>query len=267
MKAAAFCIVGLILLLLLAPLVLAVWLSFAPGELLEPPVWRWSWRWYGEFFADDRWTGSLLHSLAIAALAGVMATGAGIGVVIALGDVGRWGRSWVWGGVLSPLVLPPVVVAMAVLPMVRQTGLAAGPIPLILAHGVLGLPVAVIFLADGVRRMDPALLSAARGLGADRGTVFRRVWLPLMVPSLVAGFVGVFILSANEVILALFLAPPGYETLPKVIWPNLRYTLTPLVAAASAVSVLVTLGGLTAMIATRYFYRNRPSVKEGRSPA
>jgi len=52
------------------------------------------------------------------------------------------------------------------------------------------------------------------------------------------------VLSLNEFKLALFLTTPEIETLPKVIWPNLRYTLTPLVAAASVVTMLVTLLGL-----------------------
>ncbi len=263
MKLGIGALVALGLMVLLLPLGLAVWLSFAPGELLELPIGHWSWRWYGEFFADDRWVGSLRHSLVMAAFSGLIATGAGLGVIVALDRLMPAHRTWIWAALLSPLVLPPVVVAMALLPVVRQTVLAEGPIPLILAHGVLGLPVAVIFLADGAGRIDPALLLAARGLGAGPVRVLCRVWLPLMRPAILAGFVGVFILSANEVILALFLAPPGYETLPKVIWPNLRYTLTPLVAAASAVSVLVTLGGVAAMLAARRVSR---AEQDHRSP-
>ena len=38
------------------------------------------------------------------------------------------------------------------------------------------------------------------------------------------------------------------ETLPKVIWPNLRYTLTPVVAAASSITIVLTLIGLALVI-------------------
>lgn len=53
-----------------------------------------------------------------------------------------------------------------------------------------------------------------------------------------------FVLSINEFVMALFLGTPASETLPKVIWPNLRYTLSPLVAAASGAFTLITIAGL-----------------------
>jgi ABC-type spermidine/putrescine transport system permease subunit II len=55
-----------------------------------------------------------------------------------------------------------------------------------------------------------------------------------------------FVLSLNEFILSLFLATPETETLPRVLWPNLRYALSPLVAVASCVTTLVTAAGIGA---------------------
>ena len=60
-------------------------------------------------------------------------------------------------------------------------------------------------------------------------------------------------LSLNEFVIALFLATPAIETLPKVIWPNLRYTLTPLVAAASAITVAFSAATIAAVLAIRYW--------------
>ena len=73
---------------------------------------------------------------------------------------------------------------------------------------------------------------------------FRRVTLPLILPAVLSGAAMGVVLSLNEFMIALFLATPAIETLPKVIWPNLRYTLTPLVAAASCMTMLLTLLGL-----------------------
>jgi ABC-type spermidine/putrescine transport system permease subunit II len=70
------------------------------------------------------------------------------------------------------------------------------------------------------------------------------VTLSLIAPALGAAAVMAFVLSLNESVMALFLGTPNTETLPKVIWPNLRYTLSPLVAAASGVSMAVTVAGL-----------------------
>jgi putative spermidine/putrescine transport system permease protein len=70
------------------------------------------------------------------------------------------------------------------------------------------------------------------------------VMLPLIAPALGAAAVMAFVLSLNESVMALFLGTPNTETLPKVIWPNLRYTPSPLVAAASGISMAVTVAGL-----------------------
>jgi ABC-type spermidine/putrescine transport system permease subunit II len=56
--------------------------------------------------------------------------------------------------------------------------------------------------------------------------------LPLIRP---AGAVLALVLSLNEFVLSLFLATPETETLPRVIWPSMRYSVSPLVAAASGV--------------------------------
>ena len=66
----------------------------------------------------------------------------------------------------------------------------------------------------------------------------------MIAPAILAGAVMAFVLSLNEFVMALFLGTPEIETLPKVIWPNLRYTLTPLVAAASGVTMALTILGV-----------------------
>jgi ABC-type spermidine/putrescine transport system permease subunit II len=75
--------------------------------------------------------------------------------------------------------------------------------------------------------------------------------LPLIRPALLAGAAISFILSLNEFVLALFLAPPEIETLPRVIWPSLRYALSPVVAAASCITIAVTVVGLPLLRASR----------------
>jgi ABC-type spermidine/putrescine transport system permease subunit II len=87
---------------------------------------------------------------------------------------------------------------------------------------------------------NPDVENAARGLVASSWRVVHRITLPLIGPSVLAGTVMAFVLSLNEFILSLFLATPETETLPRVLWPNLRYTLSPLVAVASCVMTFVT---------------------------
>lgn len=112
------------------------------------------------------------------------------------------------------------------------------------AHSLGSLLVVFLVVRAALADVEADLELAARGLGASPWQTFWQVTLPVILPALVVGALIAFILSLNEFMLALFLSIPAIETLPKVIWPNLRYTLTPLVAAASGVTMAFTLLGL-----------------------
>jgi ABC-type spermidine/putrescine transport system permease subunit II len=81
-------------------------------------------------------------------------------------------------------------------------------------------------------------------LGAGRWQVFRFVTLPLILPAVLAATLFALVSSLNEITLTLFLATRYTETLPRVIWPNLRFAITPLVAAASAILLALTVPAL-----------------------
>jgi len=145
--------------------------------------------------------------------------------------------------VLLPLFVPAVVLAMALLPFVHLLGLWGTRISIAAGHSLWSMPVVFLVIRAALEDLDPDLEHAARGLGATAITTFRRVTLPAIAPALLVGTIMAFIISLNEFVMALFLSTPAIETLPKVIWPNLRYTLTPLVAAASSVTMVLTLLG------------------------
>lgn len=230
--------------LLVWPLVYATWLSFAPGELLAPPVGAWSLRWYAQFAASPQWTAALHNSVVVGAGATAIAVVAGTGAAVALAG-GR--RRVIAALVVLPLFVPAVVLGMGLLPLVQALGIWGTRLSIAAAHGVWAMPVVFLVTRAAIEALDPALAAAARGLGASRWQVGWRVTLPLIAPSIAVGALMAFVLSLNEFVIALFLGTPASETLPKVIWPSLRYTLTPLVAAASAIATGVTLLAMAAM--------------------
>jgi putative spermidine/putrescine transport system permease protein len=232
------------LLLLLWPLAYAVWLSFTPDEMLVPPRGEWSLRWYRLFFDSPQWTAGLRNSLEVAALSVGGALVAGVALAVAVTRYHFRGRRLLSGAVLLPLFVPAVVLGMGLLPWVRVLGLWGTRLSLAAGHSLWSLPVVFLVARSALEDLDPDLELAARGLGASGWLTFRRVTLPAIAPALMVGVLMAFILSLNEFMIALFLATPSIETLPKVIWPNLRYTLTPLVAAASCVTMLLTFAGL-----------------------
>lgn len=238
-------IFGLGLLLgLLWPLLYVVWISFTPGELLEPPTGEWSLRWYRLFFESPQWTQGLINSIWVAGMTVIGSLLGGGGVALAVTRYHFRGAQLLSGAVLLPLFVPAVVLGMALLPFMHAFGLWGSRFSLAAAHSLWSLPVVFLVTQSALKELDPDLEHAARGLGADTLTTFRRVTLPAIAPALLVGALMAFILSLNEFVMALFLSTPAIETLPKVIWPNLRYTLTPLVAAASSITMALTLLGL-----------------------
>jgi ABC-type spermidine/putrescine transport system permease subunit II len=234
----------LLLLAMLTPFAFAVWMSFAPGELLEPPIDRWSLRWYREFVGSPRWTAALRTTAEVAGLSVIGSLLGGLGVAVAVTRYCFRGRAVLSGAVLLPLFVPAVVLGMGLLPLAMAVGLRGTVVSLAAAHSLASLPVVFLLLRAALGQIDPDLERAARGLGASPVSAFRRVTLPLVLPAILAGVVMAAILSVNEFTLALFLSTPGTRTLPAALWPEARDKETPLLAAASCLSVLVTLAGM-----------------------
>ena len=141
----------------------------------------------------------------------------------------------------------------------RWSGLHGSRWALVLAHAVWVMPLPYLMCRAALGGLDAQLIEAASGLGASRWQVWRRVVLPLLMPTLVVACALTFVLSFNEFIIALFLTTPQTETLPRVIWPNLRYTLTPIISAASGVSMSLSLAALALIIAWGYATRHEAS--------
>lgn len=227
-----------------APFAYAIWMSFAPGELLELPIDRWSVRWYRAFFDSPKWTTALRTTAQVAALSVAGSLVGGLGVALAVTRYRFYARTALSGAVLLPMFVPTVVLGMGLLPLMRAAGLWGTTASLAAAHSLISLPVVFLLLRSALSQADPDLEWAARGLGAGPVTAFRRVTLPLIYPAVLAGVVIAFILSVNEFVLALFLSTPQLRTLPAALWPEARDKETPLLAAASCLSVLVALSGL-----------------------
>lgn len=141
---------------------------------------------------------SILTSLTATAIAAVV----GVPLAWLLARIAFPGRSLVRGIVTLPLVLPPVVGGAALLFALGRRGLVGGPIHestglllpfstwgVILANTFVAMPFLVITVEAALRNLDERFEGAASTLGAGRLTVFRRVTLPMISSSLVAGLV------------------------------------------------------------------------------
>lgn len=237
---------GPVLAYLTCPLLFCLLVPVADSTTLETPfeAGRLSARWYREFFADERWVAGLGNSLQIAALTVPLALVCGTTAAYAFE---RWrfrGRALLATAILTPLFVPPVVLGMQSLALHQRIGLWGTPLSIAVAHSLWATPLVFTVMRAALALVDPRLEEAARGLGASPLRAFGLITLPLIAPALVISVFFAFIISVNEFVMALFLATPRTQTLPTLIWPQVRYNLTPIVAAASGVTILLTAGVL-----------------------
>ena len=124
---------------------------------------------------------------------------------------------------------------------------------LLAAHIVLAIPYVVIILTATLRGVDVTLEQAAAMLGAGPFTTLRRIVVPCMTPGLAAAAFFCFIVSWDELLIALFLSTSEVSTLPKEIWDGIRTTITPTLAAISTLLIALTmiLLGLALLAQTR----------------
>jgi putative spermidine/putrescine transport system permease protein len=208
-------------------------------------------------FTSPEWAIPMVVSFQIALLTSFVATILGTMAAFALVR-GRFpGRSLANALVLSPMIVPLVIMAIGMYAVFASWGLVGSPIGLIVAHTILALPFVVVNVSASLRAMERNLELASINLGAGPLTTFRYVTLPQIFPGVLAGALFAFIISWDEVVLAIFLTSPLMQTLPVVMWGQVQDVLDPTVAAvATLLTVVSTALFLLAAVARRYTERD-----------
>jgi ABC-type spermidine/putrescine transport system permease subunit II len=227
---------------LLVPLALAFLVSLYPGRSigLPTPSTGITAQWYAEFFADERWMLGLRNSFYVGVLSTVISLVCGLTLALAVTRHRLRADVIVATALTLPIFVPAVIIGMQSLSFSYQIGLWGTHLSIGVAHALWATPLVYMVLTSGLRRVGVELEEAAASLGANPWMAFRLVVWPLIVPSVMAAAVIAYIISLNEFIMALFLGTPNTETLPKMIWPQIRHSVSPVVAAASSVLLILT---------------------------
>ncbi|UQY32726.1 ABC transporter permease [Pseudomonas fulva] len=228
---------GLVLLFLVLPILVIVPLSFNSGTFLIYPMQGFSMRWYEDFFGSAGWMRALKNSMIIAPAATVLAMILGTLAAIGLTRSEFRGKALVMSLLISPMVVPVVIVGVASYLFFAPLGLANGYLSLIVVHAVLGVPFVIITVSATLQGFNYNLVRAAASLGASPITAFRRVTLPLIAPGVISGALFAFATSFDEVVVTLFLAGPEQVTLPRQMFSGIRENLSPTIAAAATLLI------------------------------
>jgi putative spermidine/putrescine transport system permease protein len=233
----------------LAPLVILVLSSFTGAGYVGFPPQGFSLRWYEAAFENARFADGLRTSFVLALLVSPSASIIGIAAAFALVRYPIPGREAVSTFVMSPLLLPTVVTGMALLQFFAFIGFKLTFVSLVIGHTVLATPYVIRLAMAALEGTNPMLEAAAQSLGANPFDAFRLATIPIVLPSLIAGAAFAFIISFDDVSVALFLSRPGTTTLPAFVFNYATETSDPLVVAIN--SILIALAAVFAIVIQR----------------
>jgi len=244
------------------PILLLVIFSFNSSR--SATIWEgFSLDWYAKAFSNDDVRRAAVNSLIVATSATIVATIAAVFTALTLtrGRAFR-GKSASYGILVLPMIMPEIVTAVATLSFFTALRLDVGLLRVIIAHTVFCIPFAFMPIRARLQGMDTTLEQAAQDLYANEWQAFRYITLPLLMPGIISGAMLSFIVSIDDFIITLMVAPAGSTTLPLYIYGMVRMGVTPEVNALSTVMLLISISFVSASYIIAHYSRTSASPKK-----
>lgn len=228
---------GLVFLTL--PLVIIIATSFTETQFLAFPPVGFTFKWYGEFLRDTSYLKSIWTSVAIAALATVLAISIGILAALVVSRSEIRGKRIISTVFIAPLILPTIVIGAALLQYANALGFARSFFALVIGHTVIVVPYVLRTVLASLQRFDRSLEEASHDLGGTSVSTFFLITLPIIKPGVVAGALFAFIISWINVELSIFNATAEVMPIPVKLFNYVQYAVDPMLAAVSATTIYV----------------------------
>lgn len=258
----ALILAGLVGAFLLLPLLAVVPISFTPARYLSMPTGSLSLVHYRDLVSNPDWLASILLSLRIGIVTSIVSTALALAFALGIWMFRPRFSALLVGFVLLPMVVPPVVSAMALYFLLTSLSRVSAVVGydtwlgVTLAHVVMTVPFAVVLILVALTQVDRRIDLAARGLGA---TVWQRatgVILPNIRFGVLTAALLVFVLSWEEIGVTLFVTSVDAITLPRLMWMGVHDNIDPAIASISVVLIALT---TLALIARMAFQRTATS--------
>jgi len=231
--------VVLIALLMVLPVAVVLSTSLTPESFLQFPPHGFSLRWYQALMADDEWADAISTSVRTGALVTLFSLTLGIPAALGLHRSTGSSAAALQLLFLSPLMIPSLVIGVALLRLYSSLGLSASLTSLALGQTMIATPYVVRFVLASLAGVDPTLERAARILGCGRIRSFGKVTLPLIRHGVIAGAIFSFIVSLDDVNVALFLSDIHVSPLSVQLLNYVQQSADPLGAAVASLLVII----------------------------
>lgn len=215
---------------LYAPILLMALFSFNTSQLQAFPIAEFSLRWYGELLQNQGLLTAARRSLIVAVCVVGLSVIVGTGFALLLHYGRVFGSRFCEFAIGLPIAMPGVVLGIVMVLGTEWLRIPPGLIRTVIGQASFVMPVTMMLVLSRLRRLDPSLMEASLDLGADRLRSFVFVLLPLIRGAVAGGALLGLTLSADDVMVTLFLAGPE-QTLPIWVFNQMRFGFTPTVNA------------------------------------
>jgi spermidine/putrescine transport system permease protein len=230
---------GLVIVFLYAPIAMLLIFSFNDSVLPSFPLSGFTLSWYRQFVTDPDLIGALETSAIVAALTSAGAVFLGTLASIPLARRRFVGKGAASALLLSPLVVPYIVLGISLLLLFHALGVPRTILTIVVGHIVISLPYTLLVLIPRLEQIDVSLEEAAHDLGAGPLRTFTAITLPLILPAIVSALLISFTTSFDEYAVASFVAGDRV-TFPLYLYGALRFPsrLPEVIAVAVVVMTL-----------------------------
>ena len=240
-----YALAAVVMVFLAMPSLIVIPMSFSDSKYLEFPPQEWSTVWYQHYFDSPLWRAATATSVKAALLTTLLAVPLGVLAAYGLFTCAFSWRRYLFLLLISPMMVPIVLIAVAVFYAFVKLQLVNTLTGLVLAHTVLALPLVIIVTIAGLKNFDMNQERVARSLGASRMRAFLTVTLPQIRFSVISAALLAFLTSFDEVIVALFIAGSENTTITRIMFLALRDQIDPTIASVSTIIIIFTVALLT----------------------
>jgi putative spermidine/putrescine transport system permease protein len=230
---------GAVLAFLYLPLVILAILAFNQSRSQAWPPTGLTLKWFGEAASNPTLISAFVNSLIVATVATSLALVLGTLAALAVQRYSFFGRQTISFLLVLPIALPGVVTGIALSTTFQTFGVEFGLGTIIVGHATFCVVIAYNNVIARLRRLPRSTEDASADLGAEPWITFRRITMPGIRTALLSGGLLAFALSFDEVIVTLFVAGAGTETIPLYVLAAMqRPTALPVVNVVALVLIL-----------------------------
>ena len=228
-------------------------------------VWKgFSFRWYKELFQNEQILEAFYTSIKIASLSATFATIMGVMIGFSLTRISKIpARPFFIFLSSSPLVMPEIILGLSLLLFFISSNhiigfpSSKGQLTVLISHITFSVAFVAVIIQSRLSSYDKSIEEAAQDLGTIPNMIFWKITAPVILPSIISGWLLAFTLSLDDLVVASFTTGPGANTLPIVVFSKVRLGLSPEVNALSAIIMLIVV-----LAAISVYFINRSHIKK-----